>query len=218
MTEWTSSLGTLFRLREAGLTGPEVSMLLWAEAGQLRARAKWGRFDGCRDEEFHDKSEPDDAPWPAIPRDFWRWVRAQGEAHHEAGVFAATVVYDPEIGSYSETEHIQLFGVEFSEQDVTDLLTGCGRVHSSPPLSPASASKAGRKRDLERWNEFAAALAFVGRTAGDKTFSGQSSIYEAVAGALTASGREPLDQRGVRQLLRLAHAWAEADVIPQKQP
>jgi hypothetical protein len=224
--EWLSSLAAIQRLRKAGIVDPISTLTHLAEARQVRARASWGRFDGLdSDQEFpqEPKNDPKSgellAPWPDIPADFWRWVNAGqrgSEVIAEAGVFAATVVYDPELGAASDKEHIKLFGVSFLKQDLEAFLQGGATRHDTPHLVKSPRSNAGRKPKSDGWAEFGAALAFVANADDPVVNSSQSALYAAAAGALKEKGWSPLDDRTVRNMVRHAHYWIEAGEVPQK--
>lgn len=154
MSGWISSLDALQRLRQAGLLEPEDALAQWAETGQLRSRARRGRFsdDGGAERDFPVEPSADEmkranlGPWPDIPIDFWRWMnagRAGTEAHFEAGVFATTVIYDPEIGNYSDSQHIKLFEVTFNEEDLIKL-TGQAQPETEAVGSPEGRSPGAR--------------------------------------------------------------------------
>jgi hypothetical protein len=226
VTEWMSSFAAIQMLRGAGVVDPVSTLTQLAEARQVRARATWGRFDGVdNDQVFPQEPKLDPktleafGPWPDIPADFWRWVNAgsQGnEIHGEAGVFAATVVYDPELGEASDKEHIKLFGVTFRAADITAILAGVPGSFESPPLMTPSRSTAGRKPELDRWAEFGAALALVANLDGTAVRASQSALYSEVANALTEAAWQPLDEKVVRKMVRHAFHWIEAGEIPKK--
>ena len=226
MGGWLSSLQALQRLRSEGLTRPEDTLSQWAEARQLRTRAKWGRFsdDDIDVREFPDEPEVreegefDPDPWPDIPCEFWRWVNTIGqrtEANFESGVFAANVIYDPLLGSHSDTQHIELFGVTFHEGDFESLIHGVGQTHASASMERPGQSKAGRKPQLWRWAEFGAALAFIANTRGLDTLKSQDATYRAASDALTEAGFDPLDQRRVAAMVRYAIHWVDAEKVSQ---
>lgn len=228
MTGWLSSFAAMQRLREAGAVDPASMLTQLAEARQLRARASWGRFahDDGGDREFPQEPEVDALsgevlPWPDIPADFWRWVNGSGvgtEVRGEAGVFAATVIYDPQIGHYSDSEHIKLFGVTFHEDDLEAALRGKSALRKTPALSVSTRSPAGRKPELERWAEFGAALAFVVNRGEKDTFKSQAALYAAAAGELTAASREPLAHKTVKNMVSQAFLWIEGEAIPPLPP
>jgi hypothetical protein len=151
--EWLTSFSAIQRLRQAGAVDPIGTLIRLAEAQQVRSRAARGRFSDLGIEEIF-PSEPKMDPltgeiieiWPDIPPDFWRWVNANArgtEVHGEAGVFATTVVFDPDIGSYSETEHIKLFGVTFNAADLASFLEGTQKeIGDNRPPKP--------KQDVKR--------------------------------------------------------------------
>lgn len=148
MSEWISSLAAVQQLNAAGLYNAKTALGQWAEAGSLKSRARWGRFffDGCTtDIEFPTEPPADlegkgaEYPWPDIPRDFWRHVNkgnSNAEAHYEAGIFAALVFLDPELGTGSDTEYIKLFDVSFHSNDL-DTLLSAGSTESTEVQPPA---------------------------------------------------------------------------------
>jgi hypothetical protein len=148
MSEWISSLAAVKQLNEAGLYNAKTALGQWAEAGSLKSRARWGRFffDGCTtDIQFPTEPPADLAgkgaeyPWPDIPCDFWRHVNNgnfYAEAHYEAGIFAALVFLDPELGTGSDTEYIKLFDVSFHSNDL-DTLLSAGSTESTEVRPPA---------------------------------------------------------------------------------
>jgi hypothetical protein len=227
MSEWISSLRAVKRLRDAGLNAPEVTLGLWAEAGFVKSRASWGRFshDGGVDEltfPNEPSADPDglgvSTPWPDIPSDFWHYVNIENgnaEAHYEAGIFAALVVLDPEIGTYSDTEHMKLYGVSFHSDNLDALLNGVGELQPKVSLSKTARANSGRKQDVERWADFGAALALFTREADNSQLQSTNAIYTAVAGTLEEAGMTPLDLRTVRSMIDRARFWIEADKIPQ---
>jgi hypothetical protein len=228
VTGWLSSFAAMQRLREAAVVDPVSTLTQLAEARQLRARAAWGRFadDEGDDRQFPLEPEVDPCsgevlPWPDIPADFWRWVNGKGdrtEVHGEAGVFAATVIYDPKIGSYSDSQYIKLFGVTFHQDDLEAALRGKSALHNTPALPVPTRSPAGRKPELERWAEFGAALALVVYRGEKDAFKSQSALYAAVAGELTAASREPLSQRAVKNMVSQAWLWIDGEAIPPLPP
>ena len=223
--EWLSSFAAMQMLRGAGVVSPISMLTQLAEARQVRARASWGRFDNEGEEqEFPREPRVDPksgvlvSPWPDIPADFWRWVNAGSpgsEVHGEAGVFAATVFYDPELGEASDKEHIKLFGVSFSSKDLTAVLRGVPQFHETPALTGATRSSAGRKQETDRWVDFGAALAFVAYDKGLDVMASDNALYEAVAGALTASRRNPLSKKRVIAMVKNARCWVDAGEIPE---
>jgi hypothetical protein len=227
MSEWISSLRAVKRLRDAGLNAPEATLGLWAEAGFLKSRASWGRFsyDWGTDEIIFPEeplADPDrlgvSAPWPDIPSDFWHYVNIEhgnAEAHYEAGIFAALVVLDPEIGTYSDTEHMKLYGVSFCSDDLDALLNRVGERHAKVPFAKTVRANSGRKQDVERWADFGAALALFIRDADNSQLQSTNAIYTAVAGTLEEAGKTPLDLRTVRSMIDRARFWIEADKVLQ---
>ncbi len=228
MSGWLSSFAAMQMLREAGVVDPVSTLTQLAEARQIRARATWGRFehDEGDDREFSQEPEVDALsgemlPWPDIPADFWRWVNSRGAGtavHGEAGVFAATVIYDPKIGSYSDSQHIKLFGVTFHQDDLEAALRGKSALHNTPALPVPTRSPAGRKPELERWAEFGAALALVVNRYEKDALKSQSALYRAVAGELIAAGREPLSQKAVKNMVSQAWLWIDGEAIPPLPP
>jgi hypothetical protein len=228
MSEWISSLQAVLRLREAGLNAPETTLGLWAEAGFLKSRASWGRFsyDGGTDEVIFPEeplADPDRLvatnPWPNISNDFWHWVNVQNgnaEAHYEAGIFAALVVLDPEIGTYSDTEHMKLYGVSFHSGDLEALLNGVGQRQFKVPLLKTSPSNRGRRPNAEGWADFGAALARfvynVDMTEQDTT----SGIYDAVADTLAKADRPPLDLRTVKPMIEKTCLWIKNNKVEER--
>lgn len=221
MSEWISSLHAVKRLRDAGLNAPEATLGLWAEARFLRARAIWGRFshDGGTDElTFPDESpaDPDGlgaaTPWPNIPSDFWHYVNVKhgnAEAHYEAGIFAALVVLDPEIGSHSDTEHIKLYGVSFHSDDLDALLSGVGERHAKVQLIETARSNAGAKPKTDGWADFGGALALFISEATNSQLQSVNGVYEAVASKLIEAGRTPLVKKSVTPMINRALFWIE---------
>ncbi|MCC6480620.1 MAG: hypothetical protein IT552_15630 [Sphingomonadaceae bacterium] len=228
MSEWISSLQAVLRLRDAGLNAPETTLGLWAEAGFVKSRAKWGRFshDGGTDEiPFPDEPPADQdglevqTPWPDIPNDFWHYVNTKNgnsEAHYEAGIFAARVVLDPEIGTYSDTEHIKLYGVSFHSDNLEAMLNGVGERQAQVQLPKSPSSNRGRKTDQDRWAEFGAALAFFAQNASNAEWRSTHSVYQTVSSLLVQSNREPFTERVVRPMIDMARAWIEADNILER--
>lgn len=225
--EWISSFSAIQVLRGAGVVDPVSTLTQLAEAAQVRARASRGRFDRAEDvqdfppePDFDSKTGELLAPWPDIPADFWCWVNAGShgtEVHGEAGVFAATVVFDAfsgGVGDYRYEEHIKLYGVTFRREDLDAVIGGLSLFHPTPALIMPSRSRAGRKPELERWAEFGAALAFVAIEVGPSAFSSQTALYEASVAAL--HNRNPLDERTVRKMLRHAVNWVEGGEIPPR--
>lgn len=213
--QWLSSFAAIRMLRQAGVVDPVSTLTQLAEARQIRSRAAWGRFSEMGSEEqFRQEPQLDGglAAWPDIPADFWRWVNAgtRGtEVYGDAGVYAATVVYDPDIGDYSETEHIKLFGVTFHADDLAAFLGGTASFHETPFLPDRPKSSAGRKPELDRWAEFGAALALISYTAGPNDLKSANALYEAASGALIAAGRTPLSKKAVSRMINHAYIWLE---------
>ncbi|RRQ52138.1 hypothetical protein [Sphingorhabdus wooponensis] len=225
MSEWISSLHAVKRLRDAGLNAPEATLGLWAEAGFLRARAIWGRFsnDGGTDElTFPDESpaDPDGlgaaTPWPNIPSDFWHYVNVKhgnAEAHYEAGIFAALVVLDPEIGSHSDTEHIKLYGVSFNSDNLDALLNGVGEPQVEVKLTKTAPSNRGRRPNAEGWADFGAALARFVYDVDMTEQEDSGAIYEAVADMLANADRQPLDIRTVKPMIEKTILWIKNNKV-----
>lgn len=225
MSEWISSLKAVLRLRDAGLNTPEATLGIWAEEGFVKSRASWGRFshDGGVDEltfPNEPSADPDglgvSTPWPDIPSDFWHYVNVKNgnaEAHYEAGIFAALVVLDPEIGTYSDTEHMKLYGVSFYSDDLDALLNGVGERHAKVSFAKTVPANSGRKQDVERWADFGAALALFIREADNIQLQSTNAIYTAVAGTLEEAGKTPLDLLTVRSMIDRARFWIEADKV-----
>lgn len=217
--QWLSSFAAIKMLRQAGVVDPVSTLTQLAEARQIRSRAAWGRFSVEDSEQEFPQEPPLDggpAAWPDIPADFWRWVNAGAhgtEIHGDAGVYAATVIYDPDIGGYSDTEHIKLFGVTFHADDLAAFLGGAVSFHETPPLSDRRQSSAGRKPELDRWAEFGAALALISHTAGQEDLKSANALYEAAASALIAARREPLSKKTVSRMINRAHIWLESGDI-----
>ena len=228
-TEWLSSFVAIQRLRGAGVVDPVSTLTQLAEARQVRTRASWGRFSDDEGDERKFPQEPEvDAqsgevlgPWPDIPGDFWRWVNGKGagtEVHGEAGVFAATVIYDPQIGTYSDSQHIKLFGVTFHADDLARVMQGLPLLHDTPVMPEPTGSRAGRKPELERWAEFGAALALVLHNEGSEVLRSDTALYGRVADALTAAKRDPLSKKAVGLMVKNVRLWIEGDGIPQPAP
>jgi hypothetical protein len=219
--QWLSSFAAITMLRKAEIVDPVGTLTQLAEARQLRSRAAWGRFnfeDAEQDFPQEPQSDRGLAAWPDIPADFWRWVNAgtRGtEVYGDAGVYAATVVYDPDIGDYSETEHIKLFGVTFHADDLAAFLGGTTSFHETPLLPGRAKSPAGRKPELDRWADFGAALALIAHTAGPDDLKSANALYEAASGALSASGRNPLSKKTVSRMINHAHIWLEGGIIQE---
>lgn len=116
--EWLRSFAAVKKLREAGVVDPVGTLARLAETQQVRSRAARCRFNGGdSDEAFSQELY--------IPEVFWRCVNngAAGTViDGDAGVFAATVIYNPEIGDYSDRDHIWLSGVTFHMGDITAIL------------------------------------------------------------------------------------------------
>lgn len=223
MSEWISSLQAIQQLRAAEISDPVSTLTHLAEARQIRARASWGRFDGEYDVVFLQELEGSDqggdtiSPWPDIPADFWRWVNfatSGTKVQGEAGVFATTVIYNPEIGDYSDKQHIKLFGVTFHSEDISAVLKGVPTLRDTPKLPPSTGSNAGRKPNLEQWAEFGAALAFVVHTKGNDELRSANALYEATAGALISANRNPLALKTVRMMVNNARIWLTEEEIP----
>lgn len=226
---WLSSFAAIQRLRGAGVVDPVGTLTHLAEARQLRSRASWGRFadDEGNNREFPHEPEVDAQsgevldPWPNIPSDFWRWVNGRGdgaEVYGEAGVFAATVIYDPQIGTYSDSQHIKLFGVTFNADDLDRVMQGVPLLHNTPVLPKPNGARAGRKPQLARWAEFGAALALVAHTEGQDVLRSDAALYGRAADALTAANREPLSQKAVGLMVKNARLWIEGEGIPPPAP
>ena len=228
MSEWISSLRALQELRAAGVAEPVSTLTHLAESQAVRARALWGRFQGGdNDEMFPQEPDVDPqsgdelAPWPKIPASFWRWVNEGTpgtEIHGDAGVFAATVVHDPDKGEISEREFIKLFGVTFNADDLGANLRGVPLFHHTPALPASTLSKAGRKPELERWAEFGAAIALVAHTTDGYELRSEDALYAAAADALTSAGREPLSKKTVRMMVKNTLLWLGGDAIPPRFP
>jgi|GEM_PF-2924005 len=225
MSEWISSLRAVKRLRDAGLNAPEVTLGLWAEAGFVKSRASWGRFShaGGVDEQIF-LNEPSvvpdglgvSTPWPDIPSDFWHYVNVKNgnaEAHYEAGIFAALVELDPEIGTHSETEHMKLYGVSFHSDDLDALLNGVGERQPKVPLSKTARSNAGDKPKTDGWADFGAALALFISEADNRQLRSTNGVYTAVADKLIEAGRTPLVPKTVRPMIDRARLWIEAGKV-----
>lgn len=226
-TEWLSSLTAIQRLRAVGVFEPVSTLTQLAEAGQIRARASKGRFNWSDEvEEFPQKPDVDGktgallAPWPYVPADFWRWVNVgspTAEVHGEAGIFAATVEFDvisKGLGSYRHEEHIKLYGVTFRAEDLDAVMRGAPAFHPTPALIEHQRSAAGRRPDLDRWSDFGAALALITHRADPGDMASQDALFSATADALTKAGRNPLDEKTVRKMVRNACYWIEDDKVP----
>ena len=227
MSEWISSLQAVKRLRDAGLNAPEATLGLWAEAGFLKSRASWGHFSSV--EETTERFFPDEppvnpdklsapTPWPDIPRDFWEFVNVKNgnaEAHYEAGIFAAHVVWDMDIGTTDSTEHIKVYGVSFHSGDLDALLSGVGELQPQLKLETPVPSKRGRKQEVGRWADFGAALALFARYADNSQLQSTNAVHKEVAGLLEAAGRSPLDLRTVKQMVDRARFWIEAEIVAE---
>lgn len=225
MSEWISSLQAVKRLRDAGLNAPEATLGLWAEAGFLKSRASWGHFSSV--EETTERFFPDEppanldklsapTPWPDIPRDFWQFVNVKNgnaEAHYEAGIFAAHVVWDMDIGTTDSTEHIKVYGVSFHSDNLDALLNGVGELQPQLKLERPAPSKSGRKQDIDRWADFGAALALFTGRANNSQLQSTNAVYTAVAGTLEEVDKTPLDLRTVRSMIDRARFWIEADKV-----
>lgn len=225
MSEWISSLQALLRLRDAGLNAPETTLGLWAEAGFVKSRASWGRFSyegGVEELIFPNEpsADPDglgvSTPWPDIPSDFWHYVNVKNgnaEAHYEAGIFAALVVLDPEIGSHSDTEHIKLYGVSFHSDNLDALLNGVGERQAEVKLTKTAPSNSGSKPKTDGWADFGGALALFISEADNSQLQSTNGVYEAVAAKLIEAGRTPLVQKTVKPMIDRARLWIEAGEV-----
>jgi hypothetical protein len=123
------------------------------------------------------------------------------------------VIYDPEIGSYSDADHWKLFGVTFHAGDLQDLLTGSGAVRPSPTLQDArpATSKAGKPPNAAAWAEFAAGLAYVGDLDGLANFDSALSLHNAVEAYLESRHdrlQNVLTYKTAKGALDLARKWA----------
>lgn len=225
MSEWISSLQAVLRLRGAGLNAPETTLGLWAEAGFLRSRARWGYFS-VREEtsehvfsdDFYDDPALLDRPthWPSIPSDFWHWVNVKNgnaEAHYEAGIFAAHVVPETEIGLSSDSDHIRLYGVSFHSGNLDALLNGVGELQPRGTLEKPTPANSGRKQEVDRWADFGAALALFVSKANNSQLQSTNAVHKQVAGMLEAAGRNPLDIKVVKQMIDRARFWIEAGEV-----
>lgn len=115
--EWLRSFIAFKMLRDAGVLDPVGTLTQLAAAKQVRSRAAHFRIDDADTEDF-----PQDR---YIPEEFWRCVNAGTagtQIDGDAGVFATTVIYNPEIGDYSDREHIWLSGVTFHAGDLAAFL------------------------------------------------------------------------------------------------
>jgi hypothetical protein len=140
--DWVTSFAAMQTLREAGVADPVGTMTRLAELQQLRSCAARGRFDGTdikdpfpEEPKTNPVSGETVAPPLYVPAEFWRSLNAGNadtEIYGEAGVFATTVIHDPEIGNYSETEHIKLFGVTFHAGDLAAFLETGGKSFPNP--------------------------------------------------------------------------------------
>ena len=187
------------KLDDNGFKDPEVALLKWAKSGSLSVQAQKGAFDGGGIEEFPVNKGEGRTSWPYVPSDFWLWVEDNGKLNLEADFAAATICYDPEIGDFSDREHIQLYGLKFSSPDLDELIGS----NSIERLNTASArvTNAGRKPNTQKWSEFGAALAYVTNLEGPEVLSSREKLYNAVATILTEKGYEPFDEKTVRSML-----------------
>lgn len=116
--EWLRSFTVIKLLREEGIIDPVRTLIRLAARQQVRSRATRSRFD----EADNDEPFPLDS---CIPEEFWRCVdagTAGTQIDGDAGIFATTVIYNPEIGDYSDREHIWLYGVTFHAGDLEAFL------------------------------------------------------------------------------------------------
>jgi hypothetical protein len=225
MSEWISSLQAVLRLRGAGLNAPETTLGLWAEAGFLRSRARWGYFS-VREEtseyvfsdDFYDDPAMLDRPthWPSIPSDFWHWVNVKNgdaEAHYEAGIFAAHVVPETEIGLSSDSDHIRLYGVSFHSGNLDALLNGVGELQPRGTLEKPTPSNSGSKPKTDSWADFGGALALFISYANNSQLRSTNGVYLAVADKLKEAGRTPLALKTVKPMIDRALLWIEAGEV-----
>jgi hypothetical protein len=157
--------------------------------------------------------------WPEISNDFWHYVNVKNGnavAHYEAGIFAALVVLDPEIDTYSGTEHVKLFGVSFHSANLDALLHGVGERQVSQALSAMMPRQRGPKPDLERYSEFGAALALHVHSSGSEDLRSTNAVYKAVAASLMETGRDALDINRVKPMIHQAQFWIEAGKVLPK--
>ncbi|MFN6935193.1 MAG: hypothetical protein ACK4NZ_08580, partial [Tsuneonella sp.] len=104
---------------------------------------------------------------------------------------------------------IRCQGLRFSHDD---LVEGLGQMNLTPPETQENSSKSGAHRQVERWDQFAAGLAFVAHTGGPEVFSSRRKLYDTVATFLaTKSLDNALDEKAVRALLSQFLAWRDAD-------
>lgn len=129
---WLKSLSVMKKLREAGVVDPARTLARLAETEQIRSSAARLRFNGAD----NDEAAPED--W-VIPQEFWRSVNngtAGTVIDGDTGVFATTVIYNPEIGKHSERDHIWLSGVTFRAEDLREVFEngfeGNGSALSKP--------------------------------------------------------------------------------------
>lgn len=145
-SEWLRSFTVIKLLREEGVIDPVGTLIRLAATKQVRSRAVRCRFDEADSDE----------PFPQdryIPEEFWRCVNAGTagtQIDGDAGVFATTVIYNPEIGNYSDREHIWLSGVTFHAEDLAAFL---GRnFESGGSASPNPTQGAQRTPSVKKGN------------------------------------------------------------------
>lgn len=130
--EWLRSFAAVKKLREAGVVDPVGTLARLAETQQVRSRAARLRLNGADSDEAFPQER-------YIPEEFWRCVNngAAGTViDGDAGVFATNVIYNPENGDHSDSDHIWLSGVTFHADDLTAIFENASEGGGSASPKP----------------------------------------------------------------------------------
>ena len=143
--EWLRSFIAIKMLRDAGVLDPVGTLTQLAAAKQVRSRAAHFRIDDADTEDFPQNQY--------IDEEFWRCVNAgtaSTKSYGDAGIFATTVIEDPDIGHHSESYFIWLSGVTFHAEDLVAFLKD--DFKGGPSASPNPTQGAQRTPSVKKGN------------------------------------------------------------------
>lgn len=198
--EWVRTRALYDRLDalEVSVWGMADKLFPWLKSGRLKATAL---------------NVSEGAPGEEIPVEVWRQAVPEGL---ELGDDRLSVYHGSPRPTYEATGLafdlggiVEIFDLSASEAEF--LKTGEQNPRLDASTKQSEPRKAGgRPKDMTRWEQFAAGLAFVAALDGQE-FASRGELYTRVSDALARQGFEPLDESSVRGLLDMFLEWRDPE-------
>lgn len=201
--KWIGSREVLELLAEqrsdwAAYPGPEYYLGPFLRAGALTMRAGHAEYRKFRE------SRAEETDW-LIPRELWQTAN-----------ISLSFASDTLSGSAPSSQNgFVSINCLLLETNLSELMRAAGLAHPAEPSGADDGSRSsgrGRRREVERWEQFAAALAVMAHSGKAPDFEDRASLYAATAGLLASKGiDDPLDESSVRSLIDKFLEWYRAD-------